>query len=69
MKLEEDEIIMYNSNDIKRIFKCGTKQVYELLHTNGFPKIVIGRKLLVEKKSLEKWIKQNEGKKVITNPY
>ncbi len=64
-----EEIIMYNSKDIQRIFKCGRKQLYEILNTRGFPTIRIGAKFYVEKKALEKWIAQNQGKKVITERY
>lgn len=62
-------IVIYDSNDIRRIFKCGRNQLYELLNTRGFPTIRIGAKFYVEKKALEKWIAQNQGKRVITEKY
>lgn len=66
---KKGDIIIYDSKDIQRIFKCGLKQAYELLHTNGFPSIQIGRKLYVEQKALEKWLLQQQGKQVIKNYY
>lgn len=32
------------------------------MHSDGFPSIKIGHKYLVNELSLERWIKQNEGK-------
>jgi len=60
-----NEIIMYTVKDIQNIFKCGLKQAYELVNANGFPRIKIGKKILVEKKALEKWIENNRGKNII----
>lgn len=61
------KIILYDVNDIQEIFKCGKRQSYQLIHTNGFPSIKIGKKILVEKTALEKWIDQNKGKTVLFN--
>lgn len=44
------------------IFSCSKDTAYKLMHSNGFPSIVVGRRLLVSEKSLNKWIVQNEGK-------
>ena len=63
----DNEIIMYNTRDIQNIFKCGKRQAYELIHTSGFPTIRIGKKLLVEKQALLKWLDKNRGKEIITN--
>lgn len=60
-----DDIVLYNSKDIQRIFKCSKRQTYEILNTNGFPSMRIGHKFYVEKKALEKWLSQNQGKWVI----
>lgn len=65
----EKEIVLYDSSDIQQIFKCGRKQLYEILNTRGFPSIKIGAKFYVEKKALEKWIAQNQGRTVITERY
>ena len=67
--LENSDLTLYNSKDIQHIFKCGRKQLYEILNTRGFPTIRIGAKFYVEKKALEKWIAQNQGKRVITEKY
>jgi len=62
-----NDIIMYNTKDIQNIFKCGKRQVYELIHTAGFPSIKIGRKILVERQALLKWLEKNKGKEILIN--
>lgn len=59
-----NDIILYTPQDIQRIFMCGKNQAYQIMHSSGFPKIQIGRKLYVPKDKLEKWINGNVGKKV-----
>lgn len=54
--MSEYPITMYDVNDIKNIFKLGENRAYDLMNSNGFPSIKIGKKILVEKSSLEKWI-------------
>lgn len=42
----------------------GRKKSYELVNSKGFPAFRIGRKILISKEGLEKWIqKQQEGGK------
>lgn len=62
---KNDDIILYTPSDIQKIFMCGKNQAYQLIHSNGFPKIQINRKLYVPKDKLEKWINGNTGKKLL----
>lgn len=59
-----DDIILYTPEDIQRIFMCGKNQAYQLIHSSGFPKLQINRKLYIPKDKLEKWISGNTGKKI-----
>lgn len=61
-----NDIVLYTPKEIQKIFKCGRNQAYEIIHSNGFPKIQIGRKILIPKNKLEKWIDGNIGKTIIT---
>ena len=65
--MENNEITMYNVKDVQNIFRCSQTHAYELVNSNGFPAMRIGRKILVEKRLLEKWIEKNCGKKIIVN--
>ncbi len=66
---DNEDIVLYNSKDIQRIFKCSKRQTYEILSTRGFPSMKVGHKFYVEKEALRKWIAQNQGKQVITEKY
>lgn len=59
-----DDIILYTPQDIQRIFMCSKNQAYTIIHSSGFPKLQIGRKIYVPKDKLEKWINVNTGKKI-----
>ena len=57
--------ILYTVSDIQNIFKCGKRQAYELVNSHNFPAFKINSKIYVDKKELEKWLKQQHGKQVI----
>ena len=63
--INNNEPIIYTTNDIQRIFKCGKQQAYQLMNTNGFPSIRLNTKLIVEKSALEHWLKINRGKQIL----
>jgi len=69
VSIDSGDIVMYDSNDIQNIFKCGKRQTYELLNTHGFPSIRIGAKFYVEKNALNRWLTQNQGRQVMTEKY
>ena len=55
--IDKTELIIYNTNDIQRIFKCGKQQAYQLMNAKGFPSIRLNSKLIVEKSALLHWLK------------
>lgn len=63
--INDNEPIIYTVNDIRRIFKCGKQQAYQLMNTKGFPSIRLNSKLIVEKTALEHWLKINRGKHIL----
>lgn len=58
----KDNIQMLDTKDIQRIFKCSKNTAYNLMHSDGFPSIKVGRRIFVSNLSLHKWLYQNEGK-------
>ena len=63
--LMDEDIIMYTVADLRKIFRCGTRQSYEIAKIRGFPAMKIGGKILVEKRALESWIEKNKGRKIV----
>jgi excisionase family DNA binding protein len=47
----------YTVTDIRDILTIGTNKAYNLIKSDGFPSIKIGRKYLVPKDEFEKWVK------------
>ncbi|MDM5373607.1 helix-turn-helix domain-containing protein [Bacillus bombysepticus] len=43
-------------SDIQKILGIGRKQAYDLVHSNKFHVLQIGRRIKVSKKTLIKWI-------------
>lgn len=61
---KEEMVTLYDPTDIQKIFKCGRKRSYEIMHLKGFPSIKIGKNLFVEKTKLEQWLDRIEGQTV-----
>jgi predicted DNA-binding transcriptional regulator AlpA len=60
--MDETEIIMYNVEDIMRIFHMGRSKAYHLVNSDGFPRVRLNNKILVPKSSLEDWIQKHTKK-------
>lgn len=54
--------VMYTTKDLQVILKCGSRTIYNLVHSKTFPSIKIGRKYFVEKNALENWLSKSKGK-------
>ena len=62
--MDNTEIVLYNIEDLQRIFHIGRNKVYQLASTSGFPAMRLNRQILVPKDKLERWIQQNSGKQI-----
>ena len=51
------EKLFYTVQDIKQMFDIGTTKAYNLIVSDGFPSIKIGRKYIVPKEEFDKWVK------------
>lgn len=52
-----DNNLCYDMKTLKEIIPLGKNKLYELVRSEGFPKIVIGRKIIIPKAALEEWLK------------
>lgn len=48
-----------NVKELSEMFKISRSKAFELVHTEGFPKLRIGRRILVPRNELESWISEN----------
>lgn len=61
-----DDTVLYTAKDIQKIFRCGRKKAYEIMHIPSFPSFRIDTSLYVEKGELEKWILHIKNKNITT---
>lgn len=48
--------------ELQRELGLGKNKAYELTKMPGFPSIKIGKKIIIPRASLERWLRENEGK-------
>ena len=60
-----DEPVVYDIKDLQRILKVGRNVAYELMKSDCFPSIKIGKKRVVYKENLEEWLKDNAYSSII----
>lgn len=63
--VDQQEITLYNIDDIRRIFSMGRTAAYRLMTSDGFPAFRLNRKLYVTRDNLTRWIQNNRGKTYI----
>lgn len=67
MQLEDNkDIILYRVSDIQRIFRCGRKKAYEIMHIKGFPSFRLDGILYVEDGALRNWISKSAYRNIFT---
>lgn len=50
---------------VKEILGVSRVTAYQLVHSDGFPRIFVGRRIVIPRDSFFQWVKNNEGKKVM----
>lgn len=54
-----NEIAFYTVDEVSEILRLNKKNAYKLVQHNDFPKLILGRKILIPKEEFEKFIKHN----------
>ena len=54
----------YTMKELAEVFPLGTTNLYNLVHADGFPSIIINRKIVIPVDEFEKWVKTSAGKKI-----
>ena len=60
----EDLPIILNANQVASVLGISRSNAYALMHTDGFPTLRIGKRLLVTKEKLRSWI-EGQGPNVV----
>ena len=56
MNQQIDESMVYTIKELAKVLKISKSNAYQLARTPGFPKIKIGKRILVPKEELKKWL-------------
>lgn len=48
--------LVYTAHEVAEILNIGMNKVYELLERNVIPNVKVGRRYIIPKQTLEKWL-------------
>ena len=54
----------YTVKELSELMPIGTTKLYNLVHSEGFPSIIISRKILIPIDEFNKWVRNFSGKKI-----
>lgn len=58
MKNENQETLVYTIDEFADLFKISKSMAYQIARADGFPKIRMGKRILIPKNELEQWMKE-----------
>lgn len=50
------EKLCYDMKTLQEVIPIGKNNLYSMVHSEGFPKIMIGKRILIPKKAFEEWL-------------
>lgn len=53
--------LFLNANIVSKVLGISLSSGYELMHTDGFPVLKIGSRMVVPKDKFREWVEQNMG--------
>lgn len=54
----------YTMKELAELVPIGTTNLYNLVHSAGFPSIIVNRKILIPVDDFNLWVKSSAGKKI-----
>lgn len=54
----------YTMKELAELVPIGTTNLYNLVHSAGFPSIIVNRKILIPVDDFNSWVKSSAGKKI-----
>jgi len=54
----------YTMKELAEVVPIGVTNLYNLVHSDGFPSIIINRKILIPVDEFNQWVKTSAGKKI-----
>lgn len=54
--MKSENSLCYDMKELYQIMPVGWNKLYELVNSRGFPKITVGRRILIPKRAFEDWL-------------
>lgn len=51
-----DKALCYDMKTLQEVIPIGKNNLYNLVHSEGFPRITVGKRIIIPKKALEEWL-------------
>lgn len=51
-----DKSLCYDMKTLQEAIPIGKNNLYNLVHSEGFPRITVGKRIIIPKKALEEWL-------------
>lgn len=64
MEIQENDLIIYNTDDMMRILKFKQTKMNQLLNSGEFPAVKIGGQWRITRSKLEQWMEDNAGQEI-----
>lgn len=61
----DNKNVCYDMQALHRMLPIGKNKLYEIVHSKGFPKITVGRRILVPKKAFDEWLEKAADQQMI----
>lgn len=58
---QQRDVLCYTVDDLRGLLGVSRPTAYALVHREDFPKVRIGRRVLVPRAGLEKWLEKQSG--------
>ncbi len=54
-----DMTLCYDMKSLHEVLPIGKNNLYALVHSKGFPKITVGKRIIIPKKAFEEWLSES----------
>jgi len=52
------DALCYDMKTLQEVIPIGRNNLYNLVHSEGFPRISVGKRIIIPKKALEDWLEK-----------
>lgn len=63
--VDQEKVLCYDMQTLQEVIPIGKNNLYNLVHSKDFPKIVVGRRIIVPKVALEKWLQSSSATQLV----